>query len=343
MANEPAPKPGRTIRLAIPSSLAQERLDRVLARMIPALSRSYLKKLAKEGHCFINGVRANPRDVVDVGDVVALSLTEDIEPPCRPTEGALDVRFEDEHVLVVAKPTDLVSHPAKGHHCDTLLNRIVAYLMTEIERGWSRPHLLSRLDRYTSGLILVAKTPRAQRILQRQMDRRLVRREYLALVWGRAPRRGVVDEPIGEKRGDDARMIVTEDGRPARTEFVTTRVFRLRPDQAPDGRQAAVSAMRARLSTGRTHQVRVHLASAGHTVLGDDLYGEPELDRPRDPQFATRVASLGGYALHAGVLGFVHPITEKPVRLVAAPPGPFLELLRWLHRNDPQSASGGTP
>lgn len=344
MASRPVPHAGRTLTLTVPASLGGERLDRTLAQMIPSLSRSYVKKLVKDGYCRVNGSRASPRDPVEAGDVIMLSLTEPITLPCRPVPGSLDVRYEDGHVLVVAKGAGIVSHPSKGHHSDSLLNVVVSHLLPEIERGWSRPHLVSRLDQYTSGLVLIAKTPRAQRGLQRQMDARGVQRRYFALVWGRPePPRGVFEEPVGERPGSGGAMMVTGAGRPARTEYVVTRTFLLPPDRVPGGCPAMVSAVRARLGTGRTHQVRVHFAHAGHAVLGDDTYGPARTEALRDAGLRKAIDALGGYALHAGLLVFQHPVSGDVIRVVAAPPQPLLGLIAWLDSRAGNRAAEGEP
>jgi 23S rRNA pseudouridine1911/1915/1917 synthase len=340
LVGEASVHPGRKLTLSVPASLHGQRLDRALAQMMPSVSRSYLKKLAKDGCCWVNNAVAKPGDTVHTGDVVTLALTEEISPPCRPVPGPLDVRYEDDAVLVVLKPTGLVSHPAKGHVCDTLLNRVVAYLLEEIERGWSRPHLISRLDKQTSGLILVAKTPRAYRSLQRQMDRRSIQRRYLAVVWGEMDKpTGRFEGAIGRERNGGPRMIVTENGKSACTHYRVRRTFRVRAEKLPKTWPAAVSVVSVRLATGRTHQVRVHFANAGHPVLGDDLYGWCDTREIPDAMLRTAVSGLGGCALHAGVLLFEHPLTGEPMRVVAAPPQSFLELLRWLHTNE-KHASG---
>ncbi len=312
-----------------------ERLDKTIARLVPAVSRSYLKKLVKDGYCTVNGERAEPRDNVRAGDTIRITLTHPIELPCRPVPGPLDVRYEDEHVLVVDKPAGVVCHPAKGHHWDTLLNWVVAHLLPEIQRGWARPHILGRLDKYTSGLVLISKTPQAHRKLQRQMDSRQVQRRYFALVWGAVkPRQGIIDQPIGEMPGRPGVMEVRDDGREAVTEYRVTRVFRLPAGSAGPGCPDAVSAVHARLRTGRTHQVRVHFAAIGHPVLGDDMYGPLSWQKPRAAELAEALAGMGGYALHAAALSFAHPVKDRTVHVRAALPDRLLRVLELLARYD---------
>ncbi len=328
----PRVSPGRVIQLSVPSELDGERLDRALSRMVPALSRSYLKKLAKDGFCVLNDRTAEPADVVRAGDRVVIHLTEAIEPPCHREDGPLDVRYEDEHVLVVNKPVGMVCHPAKGHHVGTLLNVVVGHLWDEIQRGWSRPHLANRLDMKTSGLVLVGKTPLAHRVLQRQMDRRQVKRTYVALVWGDPGPRGVFDVAVSTvvPTGAPSSRPLTKS---AVTEFTRLRLFRL-----GDGRAAAY--VLVRLGTGRTHQIRVHFAEAGHPILGEDLYAKPDAFDGLPPTLSELMATHRGYALHAMCLEFNHPASGETIQVAAGVPRTFAAVLRWLHLRDRSRRDG---
>jgi 23S rRNA pseudouridine1911/1915/1917 synthase len=332
---------GHSIQLAVPAWVGAERLGRALARMFPALSRSYLKKLAKEGHCWVNGQPCGPETVVDSGDLICLRLPAAPTAPCHPEPGPLDVRYEDAHLLVVVKPPGMVSHPATGHHTGTLLNRIVHHLWEEIQRGWSRPHLVGRLDRWAAGLVLVAKTPAARRGLQHALEQRRVGRRYLALVWGAVcPVCGSFASPLptveSYRQPQGPRK-----HRPARTEYRRRRLLRLPPRVVAPGAPAAVSVVEVRLHTGRTHQIRMHFAHAGHPVLGDDLYGCRTWQQPADPQFARLLAGVGGYALHCWELSFAHPVSGEAMRVRAAPLPGFCALLQWLVRQDQQVRAQG--
>lgn len=315
--------PGRSIELTVPQSLHGQRLDRVLAQLLPAVSRSYLKKLAKDGLCLLNNRVASPSDLVRSGDRVVLTVAAGIDSPCHPEDGPLDVRYEDEHVLVVNKPVGMVCHPAKGHHTGTLLNRVVAHTWEEISRGWTRPHIVGRLDKKTSGLVLVAKTPRACRQFQRQIDRGEMHRMYLAMVFGAVPDSGEFSGAVSTvvPSGGDSRRPQTKS---AHTKYVCRRVFRI-------SSATCISLVHVVLGTGRTHQIRVHFAEAGHFVLGEDTYascGSTSLPA----ELLELLETHRGYALHALRLGFVHPVTANLVRVVAPPPPGFLAILRWLHR-----------
>ena len=314
---------GRAVRLCVPRELNGERLDRALAQMIPAVSRSYLKKLAKDGFCLRNGRPVSPSDTVHSGDVIVVHLTKPIEPPCHREDGPLDIRYEDDHVLVVNKPVGMVCHPAKGHHVCTLLNFVVGHLWEEIQRGWARPHLANRLDKKTSGLVLVGKTPLAHRALQRQMDRRQIGRTYLALVLGNPGRAGIFDGHVSTvvPTGSQSSRPLTKS---ARTTFRTARVFVVEPD-------CPIAAVHVRLGTGRTHQIRVHFAEAGHPVLGEDTYAPPGVFDCLPPPLLELLATHRGYALHAMRLQFVHPANSTPMVVNAPPPRTFQQILRWLH------------
>jgi 23S rRNA pseudouridine1911/1915/1917 synthase len=323
----------------VPSTFHGERLCLVASRMMPAVSRSYLKKLIKDGRCTLNGAPAAPSDKVRGGDI--FSAIFDLPPrlPCHAEPGALDLRHEDEHTLVVNKPPGVVCHPAKGHYTATLLNFVVAHLEDEIQRGWSRPHIITRLDKNTSGLVLVAKTPLAHRALQKSLDAREITRRYLALVWGHLEKsRGVLTSSLSLDHADGLHMVAGDAGKPAVTEYLRRRVFALSPMAVAAGCPPSVSLAHLRLHTGRTHQIRVQMADLGHPVLGDDLYGPPSWQHPRDGDLAAMLDALGGYALHAGALMFPDPAASRLMRVIAPPPAPLLSLLGHLGRGKPSAA-----
>ncbi len=330
----PALAPGRRVTLTVPATLHGKRLCFVASHMMPAVSRSYLKKLIKDGFCTLNGAPAEPSDIVRTGDVFSTIFDLPARLPCHAEPGPLDVRFEDAHTLVVNKPAGMVCHPAKGHHTATLLNFVVAHLEVEIDRGWSRPHIITRLDKNTSGLVLIAKTPLAHRAFQKALDARDISRRYFALVWGRlAKPRGLLESSLALDHTDGLHMIAHGAGKPAVTEYARRRVFQLPPAAVGAGCPPAVSLAHVRLHTGRTHQIRVQMADLGHPVLGDDLYGPPAWQEPYDDALRALLDALGGYALHAGTLTFPDPLTGDPVRVMAPPSPPFLALLGHLNRS----------
>lgn len=328
MSSAPRAQHGRRLIFFVPADLDSERLDRALARLMPALSRSYLKKLAKDGFCWVNGRPAAPDQHVTKGDEVLLVLDQAVVPPCHPEPGPVRVLYEDDHTLVVFKPAGMVTHPAKGHAGGTLLNAVVGYLSDEIARGWARPHILTRLDKETSGVVLIAKTPQAHRALQRAIESRQINRKYLALVWGFVVQDwGQISLPLAPDRAGSPRMVLDQHGKKAVTFYRVRRRFILTgPVSAPDG----VTLLHLFLHTGRTHQIRAHLAILGHPVLGDCLYDQ-RMGSLADPFLKDLIERIGGIALHAREVRFPDLTTGEMRRVTAPPPEPFLDLLHWLH------------
>ena len=304
----------RRLALVVDAPAAGERLDRWLTSRIPDLSRARLQTLIAEGHVRVEGASRKPSHRVVPGERVDVEVLPLPPEELEPEPLALTVIHEDEHVLVVDKPAGLVVHPGAGHARGTLAAAVLAHAPgTAGVGGPRRPGVVHRLDKGTSGLLVVAKTPLAYESLTAQLATRTVRREYLALVHGRlGPATGMIDTPIGRDLRDRTRMAVrlAGRGRPAVTEFRVLERF------------AAFTYLEARLRTGRTHQIRVHLASLGHPIVGDDVYGgrrRPPLPLP-----------LEGVALHAARLAFVHPVTQDTVEFASALPPRIAHLLSHL-------------
>ena len=288
----------RTLSEEIPSALADERLDRVVALMAE-VSRSIAARMIDEGAVAVDGVVATSGSTsVEFGnriEAVVLAPT-DPRPVADPTVEFLVV-YEDAHVVVVDKPADLVVHPGAGHQDRTLVNGLLSRYPELASVGQShRPGIVHRLDRTTSGLLVVARTSEAYGQLVAQMSSHEPERIYQALVWGHLDAdRGTIDAPIGRSPRHPTRMAVIDRGRPARTHYEVIERF-LRPRET--------SLLKCRLETGRTHQIRVHLRAIGHPVVGDRAYDghRPgiELERP---------------FLHACTLRFRHPVTNERVEL----------------------------
>lgn len=288
----------RTLSEEIPSALADERLDRVVALMAE-VSRSVAARMIDEGAVAVDGVVATSGSTrVEFGsriEAVVLAPT-DPRPAADPTVEFLVV-YEDAHVVVVDKPADLVVHPGAGHQDRTLVNGLLSRYPELASVGQShRPGIVHRLDRTTSGLLVVARTSEAYGQLVVQMSSHVPERIYQALVWGHLDAdRGTIDAPIGRSPRHPTRMAVIDRGRPARTHYEVIERF-LRPRET--------SLLQCRLETGRTHQIRVHLRAIGHPVVGDRAYDghRPgiELERP---------------FLHACTLRFHHPVTNERVEL----------------------------
>ncbi len=297
-------------RVTAHESEAGERLDRLLARHLNGLSRSRMKALIEAGAVSTDGATIGEASFrVKPGQTFAIDIPETREAEPEAQAIPLDVVYEDREVIVVNKPAGLVVHPAPGNPDRTLVNALLAHCGPELTGigGVGRPGIVHRLDKDTSGLMVAAKTQAAQDALTAQFAARSIERRYWALVWGRPqPGAGEIVGAIGRHPQNRKKMaVVTRNGKPA-----TTR-YRVLTSYAG----GAVSLVECRLLTGRTHQIRVHLAHLGHPLLGDPLYGRarPALLKQLPPAAQARIAALGRQALHAKTLGFRHPGTTAPL------------------------------
>jgi 23S rRNA pseudouridine1911/1915/1917 synthase len=290
-------------------------------------SRSYVKKLIKDGLVRVNGgVCTRPGRTMTAGDKVNVEIPA--PPPAlpQPENIPIDIVYQDSEVIVVNKPSGLVVHPAPGHFEGTLVNTVLFHCPDFQSPGtdMTRPGIVHRIDRFTSGLLVIAKTPRAFASLSEQAREHAFDRRYLALVRGEFPEDcGRINVPIGRSISDPSRMSVTGiKGREAVTRFEVLERF---------VRACLVALV---LETGRTHQIRVHLRFAGHPVLGDPVYGSTDYSAwKHDERVASALASLHGQALHAERLGFIHPRTGQEMRFTVPPPPDFaaaLDALRSL-------------
>jgi len=301
---------------------AGTRLDVWLAARLPDLSRTRIRALVDAGHVRVDGALLKASHRLKDGERVDAEIPA--PPPEEMAAEAIPLRivFEDEHVLVVDKPAGMVTHPGAGQRTGTLAAAALAHA-PEIAGvgGPRRPGIVHRLDKGTSGLIVLTKTPQAYESLTAQLARRTVSRRYLGLVHGALPRsEGVIDAPIGRDPRSRIRMAVTAEGRGKRA------VTRFRVLERFPG----VSYVECRLETGRTHQIRVHLASLGHPLLGDETYGRRVLRKAPDPELAALIAGLHGVALHAAGLAFLHPASGRPVELTSPLPNRIENILSRL-------------
>ncbi|MBA2596881.1 MAG: RluA family pseudouridine synthase [Chloroflexia bacterium] len=262
------------------------RLDRFVADNLTDLSRGTVQSLIASGHVLVDGVQRKPKFHMTPGEVVTVTVPPLLPDTIEPDPIALDIIYEDDDVIVINKPAGLVVHPAPGHRRGTLVNALVAHVQTIAVGGTNRPGIVHRLDKDTSGLIVVAKTDRGRTSLVTQWTDQAVEKTYLALVSGVvAENEATVDAPIGRDPKFRLRMAVVGSGRPAVTHFRVLERF------------ANVTLLEVNIETGRTHQIRVHLAFVGHPVVGDSLYGRASAtDPPTERQF-----------LHARDLGFTLP------------------------------------
>jgi 23S rRNA pseudouridine1911/1915/1917 synthase len=313
--------------IQVPDDQTGQRLDRVLAAHVAELSRSRLKALIEAGTVTIDGATIrDPSHRVKSGAAIALDV-----PPPQPAAPAaetipLNVVYEDADIIVIDKPSGLVVHPAAGHWTGTLVNALIAHCGESLSGigGERRPGIVHRLDKDTSGLMVVAKNDRAHRRLAAQFaahgrDGRPFERGYLAFVWDAPDRpRGTVDRPIDRHKSVRTRMAIQEGGREAVTHWQLIERFRTsKGTQKAKGKaDSAASLLACTLETGRTHQIRVHLASIGHPLLGDGVYGTGFRSKAALLPQAAQVAlkDLGRQALHAHMLAFEHPVTGKLMR-----------------------------
>jgi 23S rRNA pseudouridine1911/1915/1917 synthase len=318
----------RVIELQIPAELSGFRLDRALARLLPEHSRTRIKEWIEAGQVHIGRLPCKPKDPVSAGARVTVRMAA--EPAAAadavmPEHIPLAVVHEDRDVLVIDKPVGLVVHPGAGNPRHTLQNALL---------GWDprlaalpRAGIIHRLDKDTSGLLMIARTPEAHTVLTRELMARSISREYLAVCVGVMTSGGTIDQPIGRHRSDRLRMAVRGDGRPATTHYRVLERFR------------AHSYLSVRLLTGRTHQIRLHLAHLKYPVAGDPVYGG-RFGRPRGAgeELVEFLRTFGHQALHAARLAFDHPRTGKRLTLETPVPADFARLLELL-RADARAAA----
>ena len=303
----------------VPLAAAGRRFDQALAEMFPDYSRSRLSGWIKSGAVTLDGAQAPPRQLLRGGEQVLLQVELETEVTSAPEDIALDIVHEDEHLLVLNKPAGLVVHPGAGNPAGTLMNALLHHdpKLAELPRAG----IVHRLDKDTSGLMVVAKTLPTCTALVDLLSRHEVERQYEAVVLGTMVAGGTVDEPIGRSMGDRLRQAVRdeEDGKRAVTHYRLRERFR------------AHSLLQCQLETGRTHQIRVHLAHVGHPLIGDPLYGGG-LKLPKGAS-QELIATLRGFrrqALHAEKLSFLHPATGEALSFSAERPADQLALIEAL-------------
>jgi len=301
-----------SITLKVPAEQAGQRLDQALAALLPDYSRSRLKAWIDAGEVLVDGAVLRPRDKVSGGETVSIAATLVEETDAVAQAIPLELVHEDRHVFVINKPAGLVVHPGAGNPDQTLQNALLA--LDSKLAALPRAGIIHRLDKDTSGLLVVAKTLEAQTALVRQLQARTVSRRYLAVVLGAAPESGTVETPIGRHPTQRTRMASVATGKPAVTHYRTLR------------RGDGWTLVECRLETGRTHQIRVHMDAIGHPLLGDPVYGP----RRTPALLVQRIGDFARQALHAWRLGLVHPQTGLPMSWEAPPPADFQELLTRL-------------
>lgn len=320
METLPAPE-FETHVVAVDAATAGLRLDRVLASALPDLSRMRIKALIQAGLVSRGEATiSEPSYRVKPGESYTVSVPPASDPSPRGQRIPLRILHEDDELIVVDKPAGLVVHPAPGNPDRTLVNALVHHCGDSLSGigGVRRPGIVHRLDKETSGLMVAAKSDRAHAALAKQFAERTVERAYLAVVWGvPRPLRGEIEAPIGRNPRNRRRMAVVERaGRHALTRYRVQRQL-----------AAGASVVHCRLATGRTHQIRVHLAHIGHPVVGDRLYGRARHVAGATANAQAIIRAFDRQALHAGLLGFSHPRTGRPVRFESELPVEMKELI----------------
>ena len=305
----------------VPPGESRTRLDIFLSRNLLELTRSRVKKLIEGGHVLVNGRITKAGALLSTGSLVTVVIPEISASDVEPEDIPISILFEDSHLLVLDKAPHMVVHPSHGHPNGTLVNALLHHCgdLSGIG-GISRPGIVHRLDKGTSGVMVVAKNDPAHQSLARQFKEHTILRTYLAAVRGAMDDdEGIIDRPLGRHVRDRKRIAVREDGRAAVTKYSVT------------ARRGGISMVELRPRTGRTHQLRVHLSSVGHPILGDPTYGGGVVSlHVKDPQFRAILRSLTRPALHAFRLGFVHPADGSEMIFESPPPEDLAPLFGWI-------------
>ena len=299
------------IVMEITPEMEGERIDKCISNYLESLSRSYIQKIIKDGKAYVNDAVVKANYKVKVDDKVQFEIPDCEEPDIPPQDIPLDILHEDKDILIVNKPKDMVVHPAPGHYEGTLVNAIMFHCKDELSgiNGVLRPGIVHRIDKDTTGSIIICKNDEAHRKIAQQLKEHSITRKYRAIVYGRImEEEGTVNAPIGRHPTDRKKMAINEkNGKPAVTHYKVLERF------------DKYTYIECQLETGRTHQIRVHMTTTGHPLLGDEVYGNAKCP-----------FKLEGQTLHAMTIGFIHPTTGEYVEYEAPLPEYFEHLLQIL-------------
>ncbi len=318
-------QPKSPIELILTDDVEDDRLDQALAKLLPDYSRSQLQRWIEEGHVTLNHQPTKTKTRVRTGDVVILIPQSKPSLDNKPQAIALNIIHEDEAILILHKPAGMVVHPGAGNQENTMLNALLHHA-PELKQ-LPRAGILHRLDKDTSGLLVVAKTEHALKSLSAQLKKKTMQREYQAIVYGSFISGGTIDAPIDRHHLQRKRMAVVETGKPAVTHYRIAEKFR------------AHTRLKLMLETGRTHQIRVHLTHIRHPIVGDPTYGARlHLAKNTTPELTSQLRGLKRQMLHAFALGFNHPLTNEPVRYEIDLPDDMKNLLIALRADTERNA-----
>jgi len=302
----------RSFDIVVPQGKVRERLDVFLTHHIENATRSKVQKAVKEGFITVNGSSVKPSYKISPGEIIHVEIPKPPPPDVEPENIPLEILFEDEHLLVVNKPAGMVTHPAYGHYTGTLVNALLYHCNNQLStlNDPTRPGIVHRLDKDTSGLLVIAKNDTCHAHLAKQFFRRTIEREYWAIVWGvfeKDKKCGLIETTLGRSKSDRKKIAVSDIGKSAVTEYEVLKEFNY------------LSLIKLKLHTGRTHQIRVHLNYIGHPVFGDPTYGGRRIswggaDKEKKEEVQSLLKIITRQALHAKTIGFIHPMTKQMLR-----------------------------
>lgn len=301
-------------RFTVEAEQENERLDKYLSSLLAECSRNYIQKLIKEGAVIVNEKPVKASSLLHMEDEVSIIVPQPVLPEIQPQEIPLDIIYEDDDLIVINKPKDMVVHPAAGHFDNTLVNAVMYHCGEHLSgiNGVMRPGIVHRIDKDTTGLLVICKNDACHNDIAIQLKEHSIQRTYHAIVTGVLKENaGTIDQPIGRHPNDRKKMCINQkNGKSAITHYQVLERF------------SQYTYIQCNLETGRTHQIRVHMASLGHPLLGDELYGR------KSNRFKT-----DGQTLHAKTLGFIHPSTKEPVMFDSPLPEYFEQILTTLRKS----------
>ncbi|HWP81455.1 MAG TPA: RluA family pseudouridine synthase [Bacteroidota bacterium] len=307
--------------VVVPAGQRRERIDLYLTHQIENATRNKVQRAIEAGMVSVNGKPVKSSYQISPGDRIQVTFPRPPRPDAQPEQIPLNILYEDEHLIVLNKPAGMVTHPAHGHYTGTLVNALL-YHCNQLSMGdTTRPGIVHRLDKDTSGLMVVAKSDHVHHQLAKQFSKRTIERQYWALVWGKLKKpSGIIEATIGRSRKNRKKVVVMEEGKHSVTRFEVLKEFDF------------LSLLRLNLKTGRTHQIRVHMAYIGHPVFGDPTYGGRNhfwggLEGKKAQQARHLLSLISRQALHAKTIGFVHPVTGENLKFDSELPKDMKEVI----------------